>query len=126
MTTMDDVERGKCLRDLRDKQNLTQRQVGDVFGIDKASVSEWERGKSRPDVAKLATLDKLYGDTGKVLDLFGVGTVTPSPSVGDETGELRRQLAEVVAEQKRMSERLASLGAEVARLSRRGRRGDSG
>lgn len=44
------------LKNLRLAKGLTLQQVGDVFGISKASVSSWESGKSHPDHKKLEKL----------------------------------------------------------------------
>jgi SOS-response transcriptional repressor LexA len=49
------------LRELRTTKGMTLQQVGDVFGITRASVAGWERGASRPDQDKLGRLAKLFG-----------------------------------------------------------------
>lgn len=69
---MNDVERGRRMRELREAVGLLQRQVGAEFDIDKAAVSEWERGKSSPDKSKLVGLDVLYRADGEVLALYGI------------------------------------------------------
>lgn len=43
-----DVERGKRLKALRKRANLTQQQVADRLGTDKSSVSRWETGEVFP------------------------------------------------------------------------------
>ncbi|MDI9684296.1 LexA family protein [Burkholderia cenocepacia] len=47
---------GTRIRALRKQHGLTLQQVADEFGISRASVSEWESGRSKPDAAKLAKL----------------------------------------------------------------------
>ena len=47
---------GTRIRELRLKHGLTLQEVADEFGISRASVSEWESGRSKPDAAKLAKL----------------------------------------------------------------------
>ena len=47
------------LKNLRLARGLTLQQVGDAFGISKASVSGWESGKSHPDHKKLQQLANL-------------------------------------------------------------------
>lgn len=69
---MNDVERGKRLKELREAKGLLGRQVGAVFNIDKSAVSEWETGKSNPDRRKLVKLDELYDARGEVLALYDV------------------------------------------------------
>ena len=48
------------LKNLRLAKGLTLQQVGDAFGISKASVSGWESGKSNPDHKKLEQLALLF------------------------------------------------------------------
>jgi transcriptional regulator with XRE-family HTH domain len=49
------------LKNLRLAKGLTLQQVGDVFGISKASISSWESGKSHPDHKRLEKLSALFG-----------------------------------------------------------------
>lgn len=95
-----DQVRGGQLKEMRTRARLSQRQVGEHFGIDKSAVSEWERGLARPTVDKLKRLDSLYGGAGEVLKLFDVAPPSGRRS-GDNTVETLRievtRLAEVVA-----------------------------
>lgn len=95
------------MKELRLAAGLVGRQVGAHFDIDKAAVSEWERGKSAPSRDKLVELDKLYRANGEVLELYGVkdGRLDVLES------ELSRQNAELV--------RLGAVVAELSRLVRR-------
>jgi phage repressor protein C with HTH and peptisase S24 domain len=43
----------------RKEAGLTQAQIAEFFGISNVSVSEWERGLSKPDQAKLEGLSRL-------------------------------------------------------------------
>lgn len=47
----------------RKKTNLTQQQVADSIGISRQAISQWESGKSTPDVETLQLLCKLYNIT---------------------------------------------------------------
>jgi SOS-response transcriptional repressor LexA len=58
---------GKFIRDKRLKKGLTLQQVGDAFGIGRASVSGWEADKTRPDMSKLPKLAQLLGVTSDEL-----------------------------------------------------------
>lgn len=49
------------LKEARSAARLTQKAVADHFGLQPQSVSEWERGESRPDQEKLPALARLYG-----------------------------------------------------------------
>jgi len=55
------------LKNLRLAKGLTLQQVGDVFGISKASISSWESGRSHPDHKKLEKLADLLGTTVQFL-----------------------------------------------------------
>lgn len=57
------------IRALRLAKGLTLQQVGDVFGISRASVSAWESGVAKPDAAKLVRLaDLLETSLSSLLD----------------------------------------------------------
>lgn len=47
---------GTRIRELRKAKGLTLQQLADVFGISRASVSEWESGRSKPDGGRLLKL----------------------------------------------------------------------
>ena len=51
------------IRALRLAKGLTLQQVGDVFGISRASVSAWESGAAKPDAAKLVRLAEFLDTT---------------------------------------------------------------
>jgi len=55
------------LKNLRLAKGLTLQQVGDSFGISKASISAWESGKSHPDHKKLEKLADILGTTVQFL-----------------------------------------------------------
>lgn len=107
MGIISDVERGKQLGELRCAAKLTQRQVGEAFGIDKAAVSLWERGGSKPARDRLPMLDQLYGANGAVLGLFGF----PAPSTSETTDEQVNR-----AEFTKLRGEVARLAREVALL----------
>lgn len=50
---------GDRIREKRKELGLTQAQVGEYFSISSVSVSEWERGISKPDQGKLEALARL-------------------------------------------------------------------
>ena len=55
------------LKNLRLAKGLTLQQVGDAFGISKASISSWESGKSHPDHKKLEKLAELFSTSVQFL-----------------------------------------------------------
>lgn len=58
---------GTRIRELRKAKGLTLQQLGDEFGISRASVSEWESGRSKPDANKLVHLADFLGTTVECL-----------------------------------------------------------
>ncbi|ARL48202.1 hypothetical protein BOC50_36420 [Burkholderia pseudomallei] len=52
---------GTRIRELRKAKGMTLQQLADVFGISRASVSEWESGRSKPDVSRLVELAAALG-----------------------------------------------------------------
>jgi transcriptional regulator with XRE-family HTH domain len=63
------------LKNLRLAKGLTLQQVGDVFGISRASVSSWESGTNQPDPRKLEKLAHLF-DTNVNYLITGEGPVS--------------------------------------------------
>ena len=52
------------LRELRQRKDLTQEELGKVFNVIKQTVSSWENGNSKPDIEM----------AGRIADFFGVTT----------------------------------------------------
>ena len=68
------------LKNLRLAKGLTLQQVGDVFGISKASISSWESGRSNPDHKKLEKLSELLGTTVQFLVAGNIDNTNVSTS----------------------------------------------
>ena len=49
------------IKEFRQKNNLTQRQFGDLLGITAQCVSKWEREKCCPDITLLPILADTMG-----------------------------------------------------------------
>ena len=59
--TMFDMRRiGRKISDLRKAKNMTQMALADALGISFQAVSNWERGESMPDIAKLGELSEIF------------------------------------------------------------------
>lgn len=63
------------LKNLRLAKGMTLQQVGDAFGISRASVSSWESGTNQPDPRKLEKLALLF-DTNVNFLITGEGPVS--------------------------------------------------
>ncbi|MGN1368158.1 MAG: helix-turn-helix domain-containing protein [Aristaeellaceae bacterium] len=54
---------GQTIARLRREHNMTQMHLADEMGVSFQAVSNWERGQSMPDIAKLPELAELFGTT---------------------------------------------------------------
>lgn len=57
---MDAVQIGNFIKNLRKKNNLTQKQFADKLGVTYQAVSKWETGKSIPDIILLKEISKIF------------------------------------------------------------------
>jgi SOS-response transcriptional repressor LexA len=58
---------GDRIREKRKAKGMSGQQLGDVFGISRSSVSDWERGATRPDQTKLVRLAQALDTTVEYL-----------------------------------------------------------
>jgi DNA-binding transcriptional regulator YiaG len=59
MSALDRAPSPGYLTSLREALGLTQKEFGDKLGVDKMTVSRWERGALRPGEDSLAGIEKL-------------------------------------------------------------------
>lgn len=85
---------GKFIRERRKARGLTLQQVGDVFGIGRASVSDWESDKTRPDPTKLAKLATVLGTSTDVLLSYLADSGKKRPVFDESIGKETPTLAE--------------------------------
>lgn len=57
---MDNEKFGKFIKELRIKNKLTQKQLGEKIHITDKAISKWERGQSFPDVSILNSLSETF------------------------------------------------------------------
>ena len=55
---MDQEKIGKLIKDLRIKNNLTQKEFADKYNVTYQAVSKWENGKNMPDLSLLKDICK--------------------------------------------------------------------
>ena len=95
------VKEGLSLRlqEARQKCNLSIRDVAEKLNVSQQAVSQWEKGKSFPDVGNLVKLSDLYGlSIDKMLKGEKI-EVTVETVVGEKEEEIKA-LAESVEEDK--------------------------
>lgn len=56
----DVIKIGRTISKLRQQNNMTQAELADQLGISFQAVSNWERGVSSPDIAKLTELSEIF------------------------------------------------------------------
>ena len=55
---MNQNEFGKLIKDIRKKNNLTQKDLADKYNVTYQAVSKWENGKNMPDVSLIKEISK--------------------------------------------------------------------
>lgn len=65
------VQVGKAIRQARMAKNMTQTALADELGVSYQAVSNWERGSSMPDIAKLPDLCRILNVSFE--ELMGAG-----------------------------------------------------
>lgn len=51
---------GKFIKEIRTKNNLTQKQFADILGVTFQAVSKWENGKNIPDISIMQDISKKF------------------------------------------------------------------
>ena len=52
---------GMVIKEIREKQNITQKELADTINVSDKTVSKWETGKGLPDIAIIEDLAKALG-----------------------------------------------------------------
>ena len=55
---MDNYITGKIIKELREKQGLTQAELADILNVTDKAISKWETGKGLPDISLIEPLSK--------------------------------------------------------------------
>ena len=55
---MDQEKIGNFIKEIRTKNNLTQKQFADKYNVTYQAVSKWENGKNMPDVTLIKQISK--------------------------------------------------------------------
>lgn len=103
---MNEKSIGEKLKALRKSQKQSQQTVADAVGITRATLSNYEIDRRKPD---LRTIQKLAAHFGVSLDYFGIATV-------DEVLDLLARAKEVFESDNVSAERKEELFNELLRL----------
>ena len=49
---------GKIIKELREKEKLTQLELANIIGVSDKAISKWETGKGLPDITLIEPLSK--------------------------------------------------------------------
>lgn len=58
---MDQEKFGKFIKDIRKRNNLTQKQLADKYNVTYQAVSKWENGLNMPDTSLMKQISKDFG-----------------------------------------------------------------
>lgn len=94
---------GFIIKKLRKEKDITQEQLAEYLGISSRAVSQWETGKTMPDISQLPVLANLFGVTTDFL-------------LGVDINEKDKRVNDIVeTAQKQWSKGLNDKGAEILR-----------
>lgn len=66
---MEQEKIGKFIKEIRIKNNLTQKDLADRLGVTYQAVSKWENGKNIPDLSLMKEIAKIFNvDINEILD----------------------------------------------------------
>ena len=66
---MDQEKIGKFIKDIRKKNNLTQKELAEKLGVTYQAVSKWENGKNIPDISLIKQISKEFNiDISDILE----------------------------------------------------------
>ena len=86
---------GETIRLLRKKSKLNQTELAEAVGIHQTAVSQWEKGRTAPDVLSLRRISELFGLPMESI-LRGDVEMEPNPewysAVKDEVKRRRRRM----------------------------------
>jgi transcriptional regulator with XRE-family HTH domain len=98
------------LRFARLRHDMTQEQAAEKLGIDKQTLSNWERGKNTPSPHLRHRIETVYGEPIFSAPPQAEGAASPRANVLDQYPEVRRWVYHFLAE-------LAEAGAPQSELA---------
>lgn len=81
MIDMNTYVTGAVIKQLREKKNLTQSELGEMIGVSDKTVSKWETGRGLPDISLVETIAKSLGIS--VSELFAGEYITNNNRSGN-------------------------------------------
>ena len=83
---------GENIRNARRRQDLTQEQLAEYLNLSVSAVSQWENGKTMPDIALLPALTQMLGvSADELLGIDAEHTKQAVDAYESESARLWRQ-----------------------------------
>ena len=54
------MEISKCIKDARQKNNISQESLAEQLGVSRQTISSWENGKSYPDIVSIIKISDIF------------------------------------------------------------------
>jgi transcriptional regulator with XRE-family HTH domain len=51
------------IKELRAEKEITQQELADQIGVKRHNISDWEQGRTEPDISTIILLSKYFGVT---------------------------------------------------------------
>lgn len=84
---------GERLRELREKENLNQESMGEILGVDRRTISHFERGDRNFSISILLSYSLYFNVSADYL--LGIERENPSKSLRD-MGETLQEMADIL------------------------------
>jgi transcriptional regulator with XRE-family HTH domain len=66
------------IKQLREKNHLSQKEFGEIIGFSQGNIGDWERGRSLPSIKAIISIVNKFNVTSDWL-LLGKETLSPEP-----------------------------------------------
>lgn len=54
------MEISKCIKEARQKNNISQESLAEQLGVSRQTISSWETGKSYPDIVSVIKMSDIF------------------------------------------------------------------
>ncbi len=89
------------IKELRKKHGLSQQELADALHVHQTAVSQWENGKTAPDLDNLQQMAKLFGvSTDYILGQSKPTPSIPAPQLSDIDFALSGEIRELTDDEK--------------------------
>lgn len=110
---------GNKIKELRNKKGISQKELGEILGVDQRTVSVWEQNKFEPSDEMKKKLCDYFNI--KISELFGEEPTVIEKPVKDEVSKLMERLLEekIITDPDNIPEPVAKLILDAVRMDLR-------